>query len=337
VLDTGAAVTVVNKPFADEIGLKSEGSMTGRDAGGTVEASFAVLPGFEVEGIRFEEQTVAILDMSELVRRLGVDLAGVLGYDFLSRFVTKVDYANERVSFYDPEQFSYSGDGHLLDVHMQNNLFEVSATLDGIHEGTWLFDLGAAMTHLDGCYALREGYAKKNGVLGMGHGAGNEFQTKTIRCDSIEFAGFTVLEPEVNFSYGGTDTVFTADNIGILGNSLFRHFVLYIDYGNERVIVERGEDFAQTGQRDRAGLTIGRTVGGDDVEIIYVSPGTPAEKAGFAAGDVLDSINGIAVEHFRDVSSIREVLSAEPGTRYEVVVDRAGQEKKLKLKLEELY
>ncbi len=337
VLDTGAAVTVVNKPFADEIGLKSEGSMTGRDAGGTVEASFAVLPSFEVEGIHFKEQTGAILVMSELVRRLGVDLAGVFGYDFLSRFVTKVDYASEQVSFYDPEKFSYSGNGHLLDVHMQNNLFQVSATLDGVHDGIWLFDLGASMTHLDGCYALREDYTKKNGVVGMGHGAGNPFQTKTVRCDSIEFAGFTVYEPEVTFSYGGTDTVFTADKLGILGNSLFRHFVLYIDYGNERVIVEKGADFAQAGPRDRSGLSIARTTTGKEVEVIYVSPDTPAQKAGFVVGDILKSINSIGVEHLSDVSSIRDLFTEAAGTRYEVVVNRAGQEQKLKLKLAELY
>jgi hypothetical protein len=226
VLDTGAGMSVIDKAFADEMGLQLEGNLKGRGAGGTVEASFTTLPAYELEGIRFEKQTVAVIDMSELLRRLGIDIPGILGYDFLSRFVTKVDYANELVSFYGPETFEYTGDGAELDVHLKESVFEVSATLDGKHSGTWLFDLGAGTTHLDGVYALREGYTGKHGVLGMGHGAGNEFLLKVVEGDSIRLAGFTVYEPEISFSYGGTDTVFTADKIGVLGNTLFRMSIM---------------------------------------------------------------------------------------------------------------
>ncbi|MFC1800035.1 hypothetical protein ACFL2Z_03885, partial [Candidatus Eisenbacteria bacterium] len=68
----------------------------------------------------------------------GIDVPGILGYDFLSRFVTKVDYANELVSFYDPDSFTYTGNGQELDVHIKDSVFETSATLDGEHSGTWL-------------------------------------------------------------------------------------------------------------------------------------------------------------------------------------------------------
>ena len=63
-------------------------------------------------------QTVAVIDMSELLRRMGLDVVGILGFDFLSRFVTKVDYANQLISFYDPDSFKYTGNGHNIDVHI---------------------------------------------------------------------------------------------------------------------------------------------------------------------------------------------------------------------------
>lgn len=335
ILDTGASMTVLSKAFAEELGLELEGQMMGQGAGGTVEVSFTTLPPYSVKGIRFQEQTVAVIDMYELIRRLGLDVAGILGFDFLSRFVTKVDYANELVSFYEPETFTYTGDGHVADMHLANSVFRTSATLDGEHQGNWMFDVGAGTTQLDSRYALREGYSDKDGVLRMGHGAGNEFQLKKVRCDSIRFAGFTVHKPEISFPFGSTDTVFTADQIGILGNSLFRNFVLYCDYAGERLIVERGDKFNQPWPEDNSGMQIAWSHS-REIEVSYVSPGTPAEDAGFIKGDLLRSINGIDAGLFGGIVAIRKLLKSDPGTKYEFVVDREGKRKKLKLKLAEL-
>jgi hypothetical protein len=335
ILDTGAPVTVLNKAFAEELGLELEGDIKGRGAGGTVDASFTTLPPFSITGVRFQEQTVAVVDMNELIKRLGLDMVGVLGFDFLSRFVTKVDFADELVSFYDPETFEYHGDGHILEIHMENGAFEVPATLDGIHSGNWLFDIGAGTTHLDGRYAKREDYADKNGVLAMGHGAGNEYQRKDVRCDSIQFAGFTVYEPIISFSYGGSDTTFTADRIGMLGNSLFRNFVIYCDYAGERLIVEKGNKFNQSWPTDNSGLQI---AWGNNrkIEVLYVAPDTPAKNAGFLKGDIVKTINGIDVGLFDGIIAIRKLLTSAPNTVYEFIVDRAGTEKKLNLRLAEL-
>jgi len=336
ILDTGAGMSVLTRTLATELGLQLEGEVKGQGAGGTVEASFATLPPYHIQGIDFEEQTVAVIDMSELVRRLGVDIGGILGYDFLSRFVTKVDYARELVSFYDPETFVYDGDGQQLPIHIDQGSFEVTATLDGDHEGTWLFDLGAGSTHLDGAYAIREGYKDKQGVLGMGHGAGNEFHLKSVIGDSLEFAGFTVNDPKVSFVFEGVDTTYISDRIGTLGNTLFRNLVLYCDYAHERVIVERGEKFNQPWPEGRSGLQLMWSYD-HDVEVSYVSPGTPAEKAGFVRGDLLKVINDVDIESFDGLIAVRKLFTAEPGTTYSCVVDRAGEEKKLTLTLAELY
>jgi hypothetical protein len=337
IIDTGAAMSVIDKAFADEMGLDMQGNLKGVGAGGTVDVSFAVLPPYELKGIRFKEQNVAVIDMSELIRRLGIDVVGILGFDFLSRFVTRIDYANELVSFYDPESFEYAGDGIALDVHVDESVFRSSATLDAEHSGTWLCDIGAGTTHLDGRYALREGYASKHGVLRMAHGAANEYQIKMVKGETLEFAGFNLYEPLISFGYGGTDTVFTADRIGILGNTVFRNFILYVDYAGERMILEKGEKFDQPWPEDHSGLSIAWTVDRDGVEVIYVSPDTPAERAGFEKGDILKSINGLSIEPSNGVLSVRDLLAQKPGTTHEIVIERAGHEKTISLALADLY
>jgi outer membrane lipoprotein-sorting protein len=336
ILDTGASMSVLNKAFADELGLAVEGQLAGMDASGVVDVGFTTLPPYSVAGIQFKKQTVGVIDMSELIRRLGPDVAGILGFDFLSRFVTKVDFADELLSFYDPETFEYAGNGHVVDMHVRNGVFTTEATLDGRYPGIWLFDLGAGSTQLDGRFALREGFAGRMGVLREGHGAGNEYQLKSIKADSIQFAGFTIYRPEINFPYGGTDTAFAADQTGILGNSLFRHFVLYCDYSGERLILEKGERFNKDWPEDNSGLQIAWSRD-HKVEVWYVSPGTPAEKAGFRQGDLLRSVNGIDVNLLDGIVAIREMLKGSPGTTFEFVSDRAGKDMNLRLKLARLY
>jgi len=170
----------------------------------------------------------------------------------------------------------------------------------------------------------------------MGHGAGNEYQLKRVKCDKIQFAGFTVNEPLISFSYGGTNTEFNADRIGILGNSLFRNFVLYCDYNNEQIIVEKGSRYNKPWPEDNSGLQIAWSKD-HDVEVSYVSPDTPADKAGFKKGDLIRSINGSGVGTFDGIIAIRKILKERPGTKHEFIVERDGSKKKLKLKLAGLF
>jgi hypothetical protein len=336
ILDTGAGMSVISEEFANLLGLELQGDLKGAGGGGTVDIKLTTLPPFSIQGIQFQEQTVAVINMNRLNRRLGMEIVGILGYDFLSRFVTKIDYANELVSFYDPDAFEYTGNGHKINGHIKNNIFRVEATLDDEHSGTWLFDIGASGCYLHGAYALRNGFTERKGVEGMGQGAAHTFRTKSVKCKNMEFADFKVDNPMISFSYGGTDTVFTADEIGVLGSSLFRNFVIYCDYAREQLIVEKGDDFNKEFPEDKAGLTFIRSENGE-FEVFFVAQGTPAAKAGFRQGDTVKSINGIHVQYIGSLSAIRKMLTEEPGTEYAFIVDRNGKEKRLNLRLANLY
>ncbi|MEA3409492.1 MAG: aspartyl protease family protein, partial [Candidatus Eisenbacteria bacterium] len=173
VLDSGASASVIDRDYAESLGLELSGEMKGQGAGNTVDVAFTTLPPFSVQGIEFEEQQVAVIEVVDLFRRIAdLDVVGVLGYDFLSRFVTRVDYANNMLTFYDPETFEYEGGGTILDAPLKENLFTVTATVDGVHTGRWMLDLGAGGMTFHAPYAKAHDLGSRDGISGVGFGAG---------------------------------------------------------------------------------------------------------------------------------------------------------------------
>ncbi len=115
-----------------------------------------------------------------------------------------------------------------------------------------------------------------------------------------------------------------------------RHFVLYLDYKNQRVILEQGEDFGKQFPRDKSGLQILHGESGD-IEVFSVPRNTPAEKAGFKQGDIIQAMNGVDVNYFDGIVAIRKLLKEKAGTKYTFKVLRNGTTKEITLTLHDLF
>jgi hypothetical protein len=335
-IDTGASVTVMDAEYADELGLETAGNLKGYGAGSTVEATFTELPPFSVEGIEFDSQKVAVLAIKDLLKRAGHDVVGILGYDFLSRFVVKIDYANELLSFHDPALFEYGGGGTVIDRPLKDRFFVIPITVDGVYSGDWTLDIGAGGSSFFFPFAEQHGFLERDGVMYMSGGAGGYRPSKVLKFSTLEIAGFTLEEPLISMPLQTGGALGSTEGTGNLGNSVLRHFVLYLDYERQQIILEGGADFGKDFPSDKSGLAL--TVNDhDDIEVFYVSPGTPAERARFQQGDVVRSVNGIPVELIDGVIALRELLKAESGTEYRFEVEREGTDKYINLKLRDLF
>ncbi len=71
----------------------------------------------------------------------------------------------------------------------------------------------------------------------------------------------------------------------------------------------------------------------DGVVVLSVTPGGPAERAGFRPGDLLVSLAGEKVDNVEEL--LGQLRRLEPGQTVESVVVRNGQEQKLMVRLEE--
>jgi predicted aspartyl protease len=335
-LDTGAGATVIDTRYAGELGLKLEGNIKGQGAGNEVDVSFTELPPFELTGIKFEKQKVAVIDIYSIFHKWGLDVHGILGYDFLSRFVIKIDYAKEQISFYDPAQFSYSGDGVVLEAPLSGNMFEVSAVVDGKYTGHWMVDIGAGGMSFHYDYAKNNGIHEKGGIDRMGMGAGGTFMTKMARFKTINFAGFEVKDPIISYPVEkGVGAFSQADLTGNLGNTLFRHFVLYFDYDKQRMIIERGDNFGKEFPEDHSGLQLNYSED-NKVSVMFAAPGSPAGKSGLKEGDIITAINGIEIENLGGLIKIKDMMEKPAGTKYELSVLRENKPMNVNLVLEKI-
>ena len=339
VLDTGAEVSVIEKDFAEELGLKLEGKITGQGVGSTVDVSFTTLPAYSINGLSFHEQKIASIKLNWLFRKTtGQEIGGILGYDFLSRLVTRIDYANQTLSFYEPDSFKYAGPGVVIDAPLsQDNMFHVPITIDGEYGGLWNIDVGAGGMSFHYPYAQSHNLLKRKGITGVAYGAGGSSPTKSCQFKTVTLAGFTIDKPLVGMPVSADKGSFSGRELtGNAGNTLFRHFVLYLDYHHEKFIVEKGGDFAKVFPEDHSGMQIAFDDDGS-IEAISAPDGTPAAKAGIKVGDKIKTIDGKPTDVLGGIMKIRELFKADPGTKYSLELERGGKMVKADLTLKDLY
>lgn len=338
VLDCGASVNVVDSSFAAELGLPFEGPIKGQGASGVVNVYFVTLPAYSIDGVQFNEQKVVAFSFRQMFHKaLGLDVVGILGYDFLSRFVTKIDYADQSISFYHPDRFEYEGEGTIFDSPIEGNMLSLPVTVDGQYSGKWSLDIGAPDLDFHYPYAKDQGLLDRPGVDVMVGDAAGITTTRISRYETIEVGDFVLEKPLIGTPHEEGTGAFSSETvIGNIGNSFFRNFVLYLDYEKQIVILEKGDDFGREFPRPKSGLQFMYN-DDDEVEIRFVSHATPADDAGFKKGDIIKSINGIEVQYFDDLVALRKLMRQKAGTTYTVGILREGKFLEKQLALRDLF
>ena len=128
----------------------------------------------------------------------------------------------------------------------------------------------------------------------------------------------------------------SSETNGNIGNSFLRHFILYMNYDKQQVILEKGDDFEKEFPIGRSGLQI-MFDEDKNYEVVFVPSNTPASKAGFMAGDIILAINEIDVENIDGLESMSRIMRGEIGTKLKFKISRGEIEKEMKLKLQEIY
>ncbi|MBN1163819.1 MAG: aspartyl protease family protein [Candidatus Krumholzibacteriota bacterium] len=325
-LDSGAGMSLIDSSLAAELGLELKGRIPAAGAGGMTTLYMTKLPGFSVPGIEFSGQTVMTGSIAGMVYRFaGIKTGGVLGYDFLSRFITKIDYSQSRISFYSPDTLIPPSAGEVIEAPLIYKIFSLPGTLDGRHGGTFLLDTGAGSSILQRSFAEARGIKPGEAAVETSIiGAGGVENASLIKFNSFRL-GDIILEEPVFMLPAGKSGIGALEGIsGIVGNDILQKFTVYLDYRKQQVILQRNDLFEKPFFTDKCGLLLTCSSGGE-IAVYQAIGGTPAAEAGFRAGDIITAVAGKKTAECAMLEEILEIFRGEEGAGITVDFRRRGK------------
>lgn len=324
VVDSGASGTVIDADYAKSLGLMPQSSIKGFGFGEHFDLSFVQTPGYGVQGARVGPQRIlAVKGLRN--RSYEPEIVGILGYDFLSRFVVKIDYARQTISFYDPFSFCYEGDGLLLNAPLKYNTFSLPVTLNSEYQGSFSLDTGAFRSSIYYQFAQKHGLLHKKGIMRAVSGLQGAFLEKEVRFASLKVAGLELKDVRMSVPSGPVRGMNAGGELaGNLGNSILKHFVVYLDYERQQVVLEKGPWFSRSFKEDETGITVGLSEDGGPM-VSYVDSNSSAFKAGLRTGDRILAVNGVSVQVLNGTREIKEILRQWPQIRLNLQVQRGGK------------
>jgi hypothetical protein len=265
------------------------------------------------------------------------DCAGVIGYDFLSRFVTEIDFDSQTLTLHEPTGFQYSGAGARLPFQLAGTVPAIKMTLDGRYEGDFRVDVGSGSTvDLHTPFVKRFDLARRGerGVDVMGGGFGGTFKNRLVRMKKIAVGPYSWEEPLVSLSTVESGAFASEDYAGNIGTQILERFKCILDYDRRELILEPGKKYSKRDQFTRAGVQLARF--GDNVKAMQVLDDSPAAKAGLKEGDEVVSLDGKPILSYAPDDLTELLHNGKVGRKIVFEVTRDGKKEKRTLTLREI-
>ena len=336
VLDSGASMSLIDHDYAQKLGLNIEGNIKGYGFGELFDLSFVKIPEHQVGPILFGSQKFYV-SQGLTAKSYEPQIFGILGYDFLSRFVVEIDYDQETVTFHSPDTFRYDGSGVVIDAPLRYRTFSLPVTLDGTLTSLWTLDLGSYHSSIHYPFAEKHGLLEKQGVEIVSQGMAGISLEKNVRFDCLSIDRFQIDQPLISIpEEKGKGATALGEVGGNLGNSTLRHFHLFLNYPEQKLILERGSHYNTAFPPDRSGLLIGRSEENQPM-VSFLANESPATRAGLVAGDVIVDMAGQPVGPNHPITPLREMLRGAIGSTVELQVKREDQVLPIAIILEDMY
>lgn len=303
VLDTGAGQSFMDLGLARALGVqvtssyRATGAGAGSTAAGGIRRDSVVIPGASIV-----VPITSAIDLASIGGPEGNKMQGILGADFIARYVMALDYRHQEMRLYDRTTFTYAGPGTTVPITVMSNGFirtkGVVGLADGSSvEGDMTIDVGASLS-----VSLPKPFVDSNHLRDRvgptmhrpaGRGAGGVTMADVARVPSFTLGSVTIEKPII-YLYGDSAGVLSTGNLGAgnIGGDVLRRFTVYLDYKARRMILEPHDATNEPFEADMSGLqlTVDRDSAGFRVD--FVLDKSPASELGMRKGDHIVAIDG---------------------------------------------
>jgi predicted aspartyl protease len=308
-LDSGAGAIVVDAAFAKQLGLELGTPIKAHGVSGQITDVHLSKADLVAGDLALPGRRVAVMDLSAVQRLVGRPVQVLLGRDVFDQAIVQIDFQSRRLTLTPRGDFQpppgaplpLKRSGDLRSVPIRVAGVEMSAILDLGNAGGLLIDQEFA-AH----YGLLDG-RRASTTLSVGADGAHEETQSTV--DRLELGGV---------SLDGVPTTATANlsskapaNIGLQVLSRFR---MTIDFAGDRLwLMPYADATTRAFRKNRAGLSLAPENG--RLVVDHVARGSPAERAGWKAGEAITAIDGKPTPAgFAGVEASWFVYGA-PGTR----------------------
>jgi clan AA aspartic protease (TIGR02281 family) len=322
ILDCGAGANILTPEAAQRFGIVLSGQKVRARGAGTVDAGLATVERIDIGQASLEEESAVVLSLPP---QLEVD--GLLGYGFFSRFVVTLDYAQGRLTLTSPDKFRPVPDAAALPLRIISNIPFVEAEADG-KKGWFQLDTGAA-----GSLILFAPFVERNGLRSRysprietitGRGVGGLLRGELVRIPTLKLGNVVVRSLIADLSLQTSGSFYDKTLAGNIGTEILHRFTVTMDYSRKKAYLTPNRHFQDPFPQNRSGLAI--DLNGFAYTVAAVITGSPGAEAGIKVGDALLAIEGVGVDKLKS-QGIREEFRRPAGTVLRLLVRSGSSEK----------
>jgi hypothetical protein len=303
ILDTGDTLGIIDLDLARELGLKLTGDVAVDGIGSKAAASRQVQGAtYLLTGLDGRPQPIVLaIPLHKLLSsRLGQDMDGIIGGDFMRQYVVEIDYAASVVTLHNKDTFTYAGPGESIPLEFDKEgqpLIRGQVTPVGGKPIPALFKLDTGAQH---AVALHGPFVREHNLPGdipsiddmRTGGVGGESSSKMARLDELKIGKLAFHRPQALFAFDTEGSFGQKAFQGNIGAHILTRFRVFLDYSHKRVILEARPGYADPFDRVFAGL--GVEAEGKDYRtfrVKFVQANSAAAAAGVQPEDVIAAID----------------------------------------------
>ena len=345
VLDTGIGIMLITDPsLTDSVQIDNLRTIkiTGMGEGGDITArvcpSIDVAISHDISGT----MSAAILttDAFNLSAFTGMPVHGLIGYEFFSSFIVKINYLTKTIRLYphNSKRIREKGDKIPLTIEGRKPYLNALVSTEPGSEflAKLIIDTGAGhpiSIERDSLYTFPVPEPNVRANLGVGlSGAinGHIARIPSVRLGEYELKNVIAAFPDYN---DAARKALSANRHGNIGNNILQRFNLVFDYNKKLLYLKRNGQFKEAFEHDMSGMEI--SLHPPDFKRLYISrieSGSAADDAGLKVHDEILSINlrpvsELSLESIHDMlksgnkrSLLLRILPAGSKTREMVVI-----------------
>ncbi|HEY5925648.1 MAG TPA: retropepsin-like aspartic protease [Kofleriaceae bacterium] len=246
IFDTGAEFSLLNSSRVSKLGLQGVGAFATGAGGGDVLVSFVPGVTTKLGGATVSNQIIAAVLLDALEGPLKRPIDGILGYDFISRFVIEIDYVKKEMRLFDRAKYHHTAAGKPIPITLEDSTPYLDAAIEVPNQG----DLRGHFALDTGCLCevqLFTPFVDQHKLLtafpnakqsGFSAGAGGTTSSMTSKIPALKIGGWMLKDAVAVFSRDKHGATADPESSGLIGSLVFKQFVLVLDYNAKKAYLD---------------------------------------------------------------------------------------------------